>query len=304
MSGSKITASDQIIISDIFEGSTLDSTARWATSLSSGGTVTQTSATGCTVASSTNTAGSAILQSNAVIPYLAGSEISMRVSCKMDTVGVASNTREIGLRVDSDNYAEFRLDGTSWLTRLYSGASGFGSDYTISSPLADNLTNMDLEIRVQRNPDRIAFVYYGEEGAVQIQSYEQRGSSTRMLQGALAQVYFRTVNTGSAIDNKLTINSVLVTRRWHALPQEIRVKSLAASGLVCRGPCFYFGIRRTQGTTSNLTVYNNTTGTGTIVDENYVAAQAFTPPGPVFCHNGIYVSYASGTDAALVYYMA
>jgi len=301
--GAQIVVQDQILLADIFEGGTLDSSARWSATTASGGTVTQASATGCTLATSTNTAGSAILQSNFVVPYLAGAEVSMRFCVRLGTAGVGSNTREMGLRVDGSNYIEFLVNGTDWVTRVQSGGSTFAADYPISGIRADDMVPMELEIRIQRTPERVSFIYHVDGQPTQIQSYAQRGVTTRLFQGALAQVYFRTLNAGSAVDNTLILHSVLVTQRWTAGSQNIKSKKMTADGIVCRGPVLYYGMRRIATTGGSAIMYDAVSAAGTVVDEYGAATKLDGGPfsSPIFCYQGLYLDLT--TDNVVVWYL-
>lgn len=302
VSGQKLVAQEQIVMRDEFQGATLDETARWTKATASGGSVTQATATGCTLDSSTNSAGSASITSQAAIPLLAGSEVALKTTVRFGTDGEANNTRHVALWVDSSNYAEFCLDGTSLVCRVIGNEATYGSDTTINMVQPNDNTFMDLEIRAARAPDRVHFVV----NDVQVGSYEQRGSSTKLFQGMIAYAYFKTLNSGATSANTIIVSSVLATRRWNAFPQEVKVKRLAASGLVVRGPCFYVGCTRTgSGSTTAATIYDNTSATGTIVDAWHASNPSYyRPQAPIFCANGIYVSYGSGTDDFQIYYIA
>ena len=302
VSGQKLVAQEQIIMRDEFQGATLDETARWTKATASGGAVTQATATGCTLDSSTNSSGSATITSQAPLPLLAGSEVAFKTTVRFGTDGEANNTRSIALWVDASNYAEFCLDGTSFVCRVIGNEVVYGSETAINIVQPNDNTFMDLEIRAARAPDRVHFIV----NDVQVGSYEQRGSSTKLFQGMIAYAYFKTLNGGASAANTIIVSSVLATRRWNAFPQEVKVKRLAASGLVVRGPCFYVGASRTgAGSTTAATVYDNTSATGTIVDVwNSSNLPYYRPQAPIFCASGIYVSYGSGTDDFQIYYIA
>lgn len=303
-SGAQLFTQEQILLADIFEGATLDTSARWASpTLANGGTVTQADATGLTLATSTNTAGSAILQSALVVPYLACAEVSIRASVRMGTVGVSGNSRELGLRVDGSNYIEYLLNGSDWVTRVQSGGSTFAADYPITGVRADDLVPMDLEIRIQRSPDRVSFIYHVDGQPQQIQSYAQRGIATRLFQGALAQVYARTLNSGSAVDNTMILHSLVVSQRWNAPGQNIIAKKMTADGIVCRGPALYYGMCRATATGGAAIMYNNTSAAGTIVDQYDASMVSRNGPwaAPIFCYSGLYLDLT--TDNVVVYFL-
>lgn len=302
VAGQKLVAQEQIIMRDEFVGATLDETARWTKTTASGGSVTQASATGCTIDSSTNSAGSAAIQSQAAIPLLAGSEVVLRSTIRFGTDGETDNVRRMALYIDSSNYCEFALNGTTFLCQVIAAGASYAAETTINVVNPNDNTFMDLEIRASRAPDRVHFIV----NDVQVGSYEQHGSSSKMFQGMLAYAYFKSLNDGAVAANTIVLSSVIATRRWNALPQDVRITRLAASGLVVRGPCFYVGATRTgAGSTTAATIYDNTSAAGTIIDVwNSSNPTYYRPQAPIFCANGIYVSYASGTDDFQIYYIA
>lgn len=302
LTGAQLVTEGQVLLGDIFEGSTLDTSDRWSTTVANGGSVTQTSAGGLVINPSTATNGTATIQSNVVVPYLAGSEIVMRVSARTGTAGVASNTRQIALRVDSNNYISFLLDSTSFVARVQSGGSQFSADAPISIVSPDALAAMELEIRVSRSPDEVHFLAGTEEKMQGVATFVQRGSATRLFQGALAQVYCQSVNSGSAVANTLILNSVLVTQRFTMANQVIRSKKMTADGIVVRGPAFYFGMDRIANGGGSAIMYDNVAASGEIVDQYGTDAQRIGPwASPRFCYNGLYLDLT--TDNVVVYYI-
>jgi hypothetical protein len=227
----------------------------------------------------------------------------MRFCARVGTAGVSGNTREMGLRVDGSNYIEFLVNGTDWVARVQSGGSAFSADYPISGVRADDLVPMELEIRVQRAPERVSFIYHVDGLPTQIQSFAQRGVSTRLFQGALAQAYFRTLNSGSAVDNTLILHSVIVSQRWNAGAQNIKTKNMTADGIVCRGPVLYYGMRRIATTGGAAVMYDSVSAAGTIVDEYGAATKLDGGPfaSPIFCYNGLYLNLT--TDLVQVWFL-
>lgn len=295
--GSQIVAQEHVIMYDVFEGSTID-TDKWTASTASGGTNTQSA--GITLATSTNTAGNANILSVPVAIFLPYAELSFKAHLRMGTVPVASNTREMTLKVDSNNYAQFLLNGTEFVCRVYAAGAGVAADVPVSMVNPGGLGYMDLEIRVL--PEAVYFIGDG----VQLASFGSRGSTTRLWQtGVLAQAYFRTLNAGAATDNTMLIRSVMMTRRFAALPGIVRAKKMTADGIVARGPCWYLGCKRITDGDGTAVIYDNTAASGKIIDEYGsagIAASVAITPGAIECINGIYVDLT--TDSLMIYYIS
>jgi len=296
LAGSQIVAMEHALLFDAFEATTVD-TDKWTAGTGSGGTVTQSS--GITLNTSTNTAGSASILSVPTAVFLPYAEMTFKAHLRFGTALVADCAREMTLKVDASNYAQFLGTGTSWVARVYAGGAEFAADTPISLPNAGDLSYMDLEMRV--HPEAVYFIANG----VQVASYSSRGKVSRLWQsGVLGQAFFKAINSGSAVANTMEIRTMSLTRRFNAFPGVVRAKKMTADGIVARGPCWYLGCRRISGTTNSAIIYDGTDAGGTIIDQ--IAAAGDAPPGlmpgAIECINGIYVDLT--TDALMVYYIS
>lgn len=296
LAGSQIVAQEQSLLFDAFEGATVD-TDKWTAGSASGGSVSQSA--GLTLKTSTNTAGSANVLSTGAVVFLPYAELSFKAHVRIATALVADCSREMTLKVDSNNYAQFLATGTSWIARVYAAGAEFAADTPISLPNAGDLAFMDLEMRV--HPEAVYFVANG----VQVASYSSRGRTGRLwTTGVLAQAFFKVINSGSAVDNSMELRSVSITRRFNALPGIVRAKKMSADGIVARGPCWYLGCKRIANSGGSAVIYDNVAASGTVVDEYGagVVANFGITPGAIECINGIYADLT--TDALMVYYIS
>ena len=88
---------------------------------------------------------------------------------------------------------------------------------------------------------------------------------------------------------------------WKALSSG----KLVAGQVVYNGPCFYFGfICKNEGSAFAITLYDNTAGSGTEVDDYITDAnkemEGHVLNSPVVCSNGLYLALGGGS--AIVYY--
>jgi hypothetical protein len=303
--GLNAIATDAIIFGDMIEGTTLDESARWTKSTANGGTVTQTVADGILINPSTATNGSAQILSNPVVPYMSFAETSARFTVVMGTAGVASNTRDLLLIVDANNYAGFVLDGSTWVARAYTAGAVFAPDVPINMVRADDLIPMDLEIRIQRMPDRVSMIWHGPGGPVSLATFAQYQSATRLFQGGLAQFRARSVNAGSTAANTMKLYSVGVTRKGAPIHLLVQTATGTADTLVCRGPCWVLSAMKITNAAGVVNITNAVAAGGTAI----VSLGAAANPGdnvlpyPILCYNGLFVDVTSGTDTWVVQYV-
>ena len=88
---------------------------------------------------------------------------------------------------------------------------------------------------------------------------------------------------------------------WKALSSG----KLVAGAIIHTGPCFYFGfICKNEEAAFAITLYDNTSGSGTEVDDYITDAnkemEGHVLNSPVVCSNGLYLALGGGS--AIVYY--
>ncbi len=79
-----------------------------------------------------------------------------------------------------------------------------------------------------------------------------------------------------------------------------------ASGIIYEGPCYYYGFVAVSGKTKfQVTIYDNTAGSGTEVEDYSTDANkeidGHSHATPVVCSKGLYLT--SGGGSAIVYFV-
>jgi hypothetical protein len=301
-SHAQIVVQDQTLAGDTFEGSTIDETERWTLTEASSGTATQANGA-MTLATSTNTAGRALITGDPVLSMFPGSEIRMRASMRLGTIPIADNLRELLIRVDGNNYVGFVIDGASFYARVVANSVSLLNEQ-INAVQPSDLNFMEVEIRLTKTSVR--FLVKSGEGWLQVASFEQRGQqATMMYGGGLSQLYAQSFNSGSSVNNTLILTDIIVTRRLNRWPMQARVKQIAASAIIVRGPCFFLGAYA-NGAADVVTFYDNVAASGKKVGGIAGAALSdiFVPAPllPVECYQGLYAAQTTGSDDVYIYY--
>lgn len=291
-SGASPSAPQQVLFGDSFHGGTLDETARWDKAAT--GTATVVVGDGQCLLSTGAGAGTARIKSLPKFALYSGSEILFTCVARRSTAPITGNSTYIGIEISGSNAFHWNLADLLWKNIAVVGGGGL-YERNITSPRIDALTWMNLQIRMTKS--RVQFL----ANKNLVWTWDQIDQQEPVGFGSLCYVWIENTNGSATNNNHLYLSEVSVVRSFENWPAAVQAKRITANGLIALGPCWYVGQKKVSGT-NGLLVYDNTTNSGTIVDE-WASGGGYAPPaGPIECQTGIYAQLASGSDPSIIYY--
>jgi hypothetical protein len=290
-SGATPSAPQQILFGDSFHGSTLDTVARWDKAET--GTASVVVGDGQCLLSTGAGAGTARIKSLPKFALYSGSEILFSCTARRGTAPIDGNDVYIGLEISGSNAFHWNLADTAWKNIAIVGGGGL-YERNITSPRIDALNWMNLQIRMTKS--RVQFLANKQF----IWEYNQIDQQEPVGFGSLCYVWIENTNGSATNDNQLYLSEVSVVRSFENWPAAVQPKRITADTLIARGPCWYLGHKKISGTNA-VTIYDNTAGSGTIIDEWTGVTFDKDIPGPIECQTGIYAKLASGSDPSIIY---
>lgn len=290
-------------------GSTIDTTYTYTTTPVSGGTATATNSV-LLLATNTTANGAITIVSKNKARYLAGRANIYRGLHRFGDTGTTNNVREFGVQVDANNKMVFRLSATTFSVVLQRAGSetvvtsgsfngnglGTGGTYTVD-------TNFHT-FEILYTTSAIRFII----DDVAIHTFKP--ATTSLIVGTVGTLYASNTNSASS-----TTSTTLDTLAWSISqlgdsinnPNFYNINAVAETRTLKSGGGTLQSIQigRNGGANATLTLYDNTAGSGTIInifDLSTIAGignQPFGVEGVNFFNGLTYVTSGTMTAASV-----
>jgi hypothetical protein len=299
-----LVANTKRIAGSLF-GTTLDP-ALYTTTLANGGTVAVTNSM-ATLATNTTASGSSKLFFSKKARAQVGKQNIFRAHAGFGDTGVTGNVREFGVYIDANNFFGYRLSGTTF--QIVVKKAGTETVYNNGSFSGLATYNVDTNLHIFE----IAYSTGTFRFIIDQQLIHTVSATTGTLVVGLAgQLYASNTNTTIATNQNLNITGWSISHYGDAVNNPFYVNdssngtqtvTLKAGG----GTLQAVWIGSLGGSGATLTIYDSTTGTGTIIQK-----LDLTAPGAIGVHaigaegfnfyNGLtYVTTGSLTNASFTF---
>lgn len=284
----------------VFNTSTVDPNF-WSTTLVGSGTVTQSNGVQ-TVATGTTANSSAIASSTGIARYIGQTVNLYGAAIVLGDTGVVNNVRRWGAMNAGTDGAYFMLSGTT----LYVATMKGGVETVIASTswngvqTVPTLTNENI-YRIQMRPSLVIFDVNG------VTAHTVTVSTTPWTNNINAYTWLASTNSGGLTTNCTVsswVNSIFRLGKFESQPKTAHITT-AATTIAKYGPglLHLITVGSPASSSSTLTIYDNTAGSGTILSVIQGPAQAnpVTLNYGLTFNNGLTIVSTGTWDVTVVY---
>jgi len=284
------------LVGAVFIGTTIDPNF-WTSTVANSATNTQGN-NKIVMASGTNSAGSAILQSVAKARYTGGSANRFRAQLQFSDLGKTDNVKKWGI-FDGTDGAYFKLSGTTVSACTLKG----GQETAVPSSTWNGSTSLPTITNIQSYEIYLtnAKVYFIMAGTLMhtVLATDDTWADTSVL-----PIRFSNVNSGNTTNTTMSVRVATIYRlgKLETAPRYAHI-STATTSILKYGPGMIHQIIVNNPTNNAITVYDNTAASGAVIAiiDPDSGATPFVLDYHVGFQNGLTIVTAGTPDMTVVY---